>query len=289
MKDYVMDTFIAKVMKAMNEMADKSVGVPDVTVLSGFAATSTVLCRERIDGGGIGAADWCSATSFASASIPHGPSMKSLGTKPTEGKERWVADVALCVLPARFGGQTPATPSGRKGTGRGRGWKDREAREMDARGAGWAGAEGTREMDAPSGHPLPAAHGSGRSSGHVGFVGLARSITELRRNGTTLAVVTTCVTAPLTLRNGQRADADTVMAMAPAGGEPLRSHFIRRPLRPAPRHAARPLPGREQLRSRTRFALTTAQRGRLTTARKGMSGRSTVVVRRERGGWTVRQ
>jgi hypothetical protein len=117
MKDYVMDTCIAKVMKAMNEMADKSVGVPDVTVLSGFAATSTVLCRERIDGGGIGAADWCSTTGFASASIPQGPSMQPLGTTPTKEQGWGVADVALFVLPARFGGQTSATPPGRGGTG----------------------------------------------------------------------------------------------------------------------------------------------------------------------------
>jgi hypothetical protein len=114
---YVMDLSIANVVEAMDEMENKAVGVPYVTVLPGSVATSTVLLEGTIDGGGIGVADSFSATSFAPTSTPPGPSTMPLGTKPTEMQRRWVADVAQFLLPARFGGQTSATPPGRGGTG----------------------------------------------------------------------------------------------------------------------------------------------------------------------------
>ncbi len=54
---YVMDKFIAEFMEAMNGKLYKEVGVPDVVVLPGFAATSTALFEEVADGGWIGVAD----------------------------------------------------------------------------------------------------------------------------------------------------------------------------------------------------------------------------------------
>ncbi len=190
-----MDLSLTNFTKVMDEKVDKAVGVPDVTVLPGFVATSTVLLEETIDGGGIGVADRFSATSFAPTSIPPGPSMTPLEMEPTEMWGWRVADVARCLLPTRFGGQTPATPREREGTGGELGGKD--VSEMDARAGGREEAGDAGGLRAPSGHPRLTARGSSRSSVSVGLHGHTQSTTTLGRVGTTLTLVTPRAFAPL--------------------------------------------------------------------------------------------
>ncbi len=111
-----------------------------------------------------------------------------------------------------------------------------------ARADEWEGAEETREMDTLSGHPLSAVQGH------------ALSATGSGKGEMTLALVTPLAIALLHLRLSEHAGVGTVMAMAPEGDEPLRSHFIRRPPRPARRPTARPGFQGRQMRPRTRSA-----------------------------------